>query len=306
MLTVLVRRLGTAIPTLFVIVALTFFMMRAAPGGPFDQERRLPPEIEANLNAVYHLDEPLALQFARYLGQVATGNFGPSFRYRDQSVAQLIGAGAPVSITLGLVAMLFAATIGINLGLIAAWRQNSAIDHGVMALSMTGIAVPNFVMAPLLALVFGLYLHLLPVQGWDSLRSAVLPIVALTLPHIAYTARLARASALEVLRSNYIRTARAKGLPERLVLSRHALKAAILPVVSYLGPATAGVMTGSVVVENIFSIPGMGRYFIQGGLNRDYLLVMGCVIFYGVLIIGMNLLVDLTYGLLDPKVRVRS
>ncbi len=306
MLTVLVRRIGTAIPTLLVIVALTFFMIRAAPGGPFDQERRLPAEVEANLNRVYHLDEPLPLQFLRYLGHVAVGDFGPSFRYRDQSVAQLIGNGAPVSIRLGLTAIALATVIGVTLGLVAAWRQNSGLDHAVMALAMTGIAIPNFVMGPLLALLFGLYLHLLPVEGWDSLRSAVLPVVALTLPQIAYIARLSRASALEVLRSNYIRTARAKGLPERLVLSRHAVKAAVLPVVSYLGPAAANVMTGSVVVENIFAIPGMGRYFIQGGLNRDYLLVMGCVIFYGVLIIAMNLIVDLTYGLLDPKIRLSA
>ena len=305
MLRFVLGRILVAIPTLFVIVAVTFFMMRLTPGGPFDRERRLPPEIEANLRATYHLDEPLLLQFGRYMGNLLHGDFGPSFKYPDRSVTDLIAAGAPVSFRLGFVAIALALAIGTALGLVAAWRQNSWLDHAAMALSMTGIAVPNFVLAPLLALVFGVTLHWLPVQGWDGFAWTVLPTVALTFPYIAAVARLTRGSALEVLSSDFIRTARAKGLPERVVLMRHALKPTLMPVVSFLGPATAGIITGSVVIENIFQVPGLGRYFIQGGLNRDYTLVLGVVVFYGVLIILLNLAVDLAYGLLDPRVRAR-
>jgi oligopeptide transport system permease protein len=303
MLRFILRRILVALPTLLVIVTITFFMMRLTPGGPFDRDRRLPPEIEANLRASYHLDEPLLVQFGRYVVQLLHGDFGPSFKYPDRSVTDLIAGGAPISFQLGLVAIALAGAIGIALGLVAAWRQNSWLDHGVMALAMTGIAVPNFVMAPLLALVFGVMLHWLPVQGWNGLKWSVLPTAALTLPYIAAIARLTRGSALDVLNAEFIRTARAKGLPERIVLLRHALKPTLLPVVSFLGPATAGIITGSVVIENIFQIPGLGRYFIQGGLNRDYTLVLGVVVFYGVLIILFNLVVDLAYGLLDPRIR---
>jgi oligopeptide transport system permease protein len=303
MLRFILRRILVALPTLLVIVTITFFMMRLTPGGPFDRDRRLPPEIEANLRASYHLDEPLLVQFGRYVVQLLHGDFGPSFKYPDRSVTDLIAGGAPISFQLGIVAIALAGAIGIALGLVAAWRQNSWLDHGVMALAMTGIAVPNFVMAPLLALVFGVMLHWLPVQGWNGLKWSVLPTAALTLPYIAAIARLTRGSALDVLNAEFIRTARAKGLPERIVLLRHALKPTLLPVVSFLGPATAGIITGSVVIENIFQIPGLGRYFIQGGLNRDYTLVLGVVVFYGVLIILFNLVVDLAYGLLDPRIR---
>jgi oligopeptide transport system permease protein len=221
-------------------------------------------------------------------------------------VTELIWQGFPVSMQLGLSAMVIALVLGSALGTLAALRQNRAADHAAMALAMTGITVPNFVMAPLLSLVLGLYLHWLPVGGWgdgSQLVYKILPVTALALPQIAYIARLTRGSMIEVLRSNYIRTARAKGLPEWLIVSRHALRAAALPVVSYLGPASAGIITGSVVVEQIFSIPGIGRYFVQGALNRDYTLVMGVVIFYGVLIILFNLIVDVLYGVLDPKLR---
>jgi oligopeptide transport system permease protein len=230
------------------------------------------------------------------------GDFGPSFRYPDRSVTQLIAAGAPVSFRLGFVAILLAAAIGVPLGLVAALRQNSPADYGLMALAMAGIAVPSFVLAPLLALLFGVYLHWLPVQGWQGFKWTILPTVALTLPYIAGIARLTRGSALEVLRSDFVRTARAKGMPEHVVLVRHALKPTLLPVISFLGPAIAGIVTGSVVIENIFQVPGLGRYFVQAGLNRDYTLVMGIVVFYGALIISANLLVDLVYGLLDPRV----
>ncbi|OKH88321.1 oligopeptide ABC transporter permease OppB [Thalassospira sp. TSL5-1] len=300
------KRLLGAIPTLFIIVTLSFFLIRTAPGGPFDKERSVPPEVAANLNAVYHLDEPLWMQYGRYLGDVIQGDFGPSFQYRDFTVTELIFRGFPVSLTLGGSAIFLALIIGTTLGTLAALKQNSKLDYAVMATAMTGITIPNFVMAPLLTLVFGVYLRWLPVGGWEQgWDQVVLPIVALALPQIAYIARLTRGSMIEVLRSNFVRTARAKGIPEHIMITRHALKAGILPVVSYLGPASAAVITGSVVIEQIFSIPGIGRYFVQGALNRDYTLVMGVVIFYGSLIILFNLLVDLVYGLLDPKVRMQ-
>lgn len=301
-----VRRLLGAIPTLLVLVALAFFMMRAVPGGPFDTERQLAPEVEANLRAAYHLDEPLYQQLGRYLFGIARLDFGPSFQYRDYSVTELIMTGFPVSLRLGLGAMLVALLVGVTAGCFAALRQNSAADHGVMGLAMLGVSVPNFVVAPLLILVFAIYRHWLPAGGLGdgSLANLVLPIVTLALPQIAYVARLTRGSMIEVLRSNFVRTARAQGLPAAQIVVRHALKPALLPVVSYLGPAAAAVITGSVVVEQIFGVPGLGRFFVTGALNRDYTLVMGVVVFYGLLIILFNLLVDLAYAWLDPKVKI--
>ena len=300
-----IKRLLGAIPTLLILIALAFFMIRVAPGGPFDSERALLPEIEANLRAAYHLDEPLPQQFLRYLGGLLRGDFGPSFQYRDFTVTELIATGFPVSLRLGGAAILLAFLIGVSAGCIAAWRQNSAADHGVMALSMTGISIPNFVMAPILILVFAVYLGWLPAGGLGegSVRNMILPVIALALPQIAYIARLTRGSMIEVLRSNFIRTARAQGLATLTIVLRHALKPALLPVVSYLGPATAAVITGSVVIEQIFGVPGLGRFFVQGALNRDYTLVMGVVVFYGTLIIVLNFLVDLAYAWLDPKVK---
>ncbi len=300
----IVRRLLGALPTLFIIVTLAFFMIRLAPGGPFDRERQVHPDIAANLARVYHLDEPLWQQYGRYLGNIARGDFGPSFKYRDFSVTELIARGFPVSLKLGAAAIGLALLLGIGLGTAAALRQNGKLDVAVMALAMTGIAVPNFVMAALLTLVFGVYLRWLPVAGWGGgdLAHMLLPVLALALPQVAYVARLTRGGLIEVLNSNYIRTARAKGLPERLVIGRHAMRGALVPVVSYLGPATAAVITGSVVIEQIFAIPGIGRYFVQGALNRDYTLVMGVVIFYGALIILFNLAVDIAYRALDPRI----
>ena len=303
MLHYLMRRLGGAIPTLFIIIAGTFFMMRLAPGGPFARERVVPPEVEANLMKAYHLDEPLWQQFLRYLSGLAHGDFGPSFKYKDFSVADLIFGGFPVSLQLGGIAILVALAFGLFFGIWAALRQNTTIDYAAMSVSMVGIAIPNFVVAPILTLVFGLTLHMLPVGGWGSWQHFVLPIVALSLPPMASIARLTRASMIEVINSNFIRTARAKGLPEMVTVTRHAIRAALLPVVSYMGPAVANIITGSVVVEQIFSIPGIGRYFVQAALNRDYTLVMGVTVFYGALIIVCNLIADLLYGLLDPKVR---
>lgn len=305
MLRYAVWRLFSAIPTLLVLVTLAFFLIRVAPGGPFDDERQLPAEIEANLKRAYNLDAPLWQQYFAYLGRLLAGDFGPSFKYKDYTVTELIWSGFPVSLRIGLAAIVLAVVVGTAAGVVAALRQNSRTDYAVMSFAMLGIAVPNFVVAPLLSLVLGVYLNLLPVAGWGdgALRNMVLPVVALALPQVAYVARLTRGSLIEVLRANYIRTAHAKGLPERLVILRHAMRAALLPVVSYLGPATAAIITGSVVIEQIFSIPGIGRYFVQGALNRDYTLVLGVVVFYGVLIVLFNLLVDLAYAFLDPKVR---
>jgi oligopeptide transport system permease protein len=303
----LLRRLAISVPTLLIIVTIAFFMMRVAPGGPFDQERALPPEIEKNMLAAYNLNAPLIVQYWDYLRGVVQGDFGPSFKYRDFTVAELLWSGFPASLRVGGLAIVLAVVIGITLGTIAALRQNSGIDYAVMATAMTGITIPNFVMAPLLTLVLGVYLGWLPVAGWGggAPRFLILPVIALALPQIAYIARLTRGSMIETLSTNFVRTARAKGLRERIVVMRHTLRGALLPVISYLGPATAQVMTGSVVIETIFGIPGIGRYFVQGALNRDYTLVMGTVIVYAVLIIALNLVVDMLYGLLDPKVKQR-
>jgi len=301
-----VRRLGSAIPTLFIIITIAFFMMRLAPGGPFDRERQLPPEIEANILKAYNLDKPVHEQYLIYLGNILKGDFGPSYKYLDFTVTDLIVAGFPVSLRLGLMAITLAMLIGITAGTIAALKQNSAFDYMVMGVAMTGIAIPNFVMAPILALVFGVYLSWLPVAGWGggALQYQILPVITLALPQIAYIARLTRGSMVETMNSNFIRTARAKGLAEKIVVVRHALKGGLLPVISYLGPATAAVITGSVVIESIFDVPGIGRYFVNGALNRDYPVVMGVVIFYAVLIMALNLIVDLVYGFLDPRVKV--
>jgi len=299
------RRLLGAIPTLFVVITATFFLMRLAPGGPFDQEQTLPPEIKANLEAAYGLDEPLLVQYGRYLRGLSRGDFGPSFKYRDFTVTELIRQGLPVSLTLGMCALAIAIVIGIPLGTFAALRQDTVSDRLIVAIAIFGVAIPGFVVAPLLALVFGIHLRWLPVAGWEpgSIRTLILPVVALALPVIAYVTRLTRGSLLDVLSSNYVRAARARGLPERAVITSHALKATLIPVVSYLGPAAAAVLTGSLVIETIFSLPGMGRYLVQGALNRDYTLVMGMVIVYATLTLLFNLVVDLLYGWLDPRVR---
>ena len=299
------RRLFGVIPTFLLIVAAAFFIMRVAPGGPFDDERTLPPEIEANLQAAYGLDQPLPVQFARYLGGLVRGDLGPSYRMKDFTVAELIGRGLPVTLSIGTAALALALLLGIPLGLAAGLRQNGWADHAVMSVALAGIAIPNFVVAPVLALLFGLQLGWLPVAGWEpgSLRHMVLPVITLALPLVAYLARLTRGSLLEVLQSPFIRTARAKGLAPGVILRRHALKPTLLPVVSFLGPAAAGLLTGSLVVEQVFGLPGVGRYFVQGAINRDYTLVMGMVVFYAALILLLNLVVDLAYGWLDPRIR---
>jgi oligopeptide transport system permease protein len=306
MIRYLLSRLGGAIPTLFIIITAAFFLMRAAPGGPFDQEQTLPPEVMANLERAYGLDKPILWQYGRYLKSLAQGDFGPSFKYKDFSVTELIGQGFPVTLQLGAMAMALALIVGIPLGIFAALHHNSAADYATMSLSVAGIAIPSFVVLPFLGLLFGIYLHWLPVAGWEpgSLRHLVLPTVALALAPLAYVARLTRASMLEVLRSHFIRTAIAKGLPLRTVILRHALRPALAPVASYLVPAVASIMTGSLVVETIAGLPGIGRYLVQGALNRDYTLVLGMVIIYSTLLIVMGLLVDLLYVWLDPRVRL--
>ena len=305
MLAFALRRLLVAIPTIFVVITVSFFLMRIAPGGPFDGERPLHPEIERNVRAAYDLDKPLLHQYGIYLYRLIQGDLGPSIKIRDFTVRDLIIAGAPASIANGVAALTLALFLGLLLGTLAAIRQNQLSDFSVMSLAMIGIVIPNFVMAPFLSLVFGVWLGWLPSAGWGEgeLRYRILPVVALALPQVAYIARLTRSSMVEVLHSNHIRTARAKGLPEHIVVFRHALKGALLPVVSYLGPAATFVLTGSVVIETIFTIPGIGRYFVNAALNRDYPLVMGVVIVFAAFIIIFNFLVDLAYGYLDPKLR---
>lgn len=312
MLRFLLRRLLVAIPTLFLVVTVTFFMMRAAPGGPFDGERKLSPEIMKSVQAKYGMDKPLAAQYGDYLVQVVQGDLGPSLKYKDKTVADIIGEGFPKSVIIGLPALIIAALLGVALGVAAALRQNRPPDYAVMTVAILGVCIPTFVTAPLLVLLFAAKLGWLPTAGWPSdtetfsgaLRYLILPIAVLALPQIAIISRLTRAGMIEVLRSNYVRTARAKGLPEHSVVARHALRAAILPLVSYLGPACAGLITGSLVVEQIFQLPGLGRSFILGALQRDYTVVMGVVILYAGLILLLNLVADLLYAALDPRVRL--
>lgn len=300
------RRLLVAIPTLFLVVTVAFFMMRAAPGSPFDMDRKLSPEIERNVMAKYGMDKPLHEQYLNYLVDVAHGDFGPSLKYKDKSVLQILKENYKVSLTLGLSAITIAAVVGVTLGVLAALRQNRSVDYGVMAVAIIGVCIPTFVTAPLLVLFFGSKLGILPSGGWNggAIQNLILPITVLALPQIAIISRLTRAGMIEVLHSNYVRTARSKGLPEHRIVGKHALRAAILPLVSYLGPACAGLLTGSLVVEKIFNLPGLGKFFVISALQRDYTVVMGMVIFYAALILVLNLIADLLYAALDPRVRL--
>ena len=304
MLAFVLRRLASAIPTLFVIITIAFFLMRLAPGGPFDLERPLEAKVMENLNRIYQLDRPLWEQYGLYLSALLRGDLGPSFYYRDFSVGELLARGLPVSIALGLSALILALTVGLALGVIAAMRQNEPADYAVTGLATFGITVPTFVTAPALQILFGLTLAWLPVAGWNGGAPAnmILPVLTLALPQIAVIARLTRAAMIETLHANHIRTLRAQGLAGRTIVL-HALRGAALPVISYLGPAAAALLTGSVVVETIFGLPGVGRYFVEGALNRDYTLVMGTVVLIAVFVMAFNLLVDIAYALLDPRVR---
>jgi oligopeptide transport system permease protein len=306
MLSFLVRRLLVAIPTLFVVVTVAFFMMRAAPGNPFSTDRKLPAEIEKNIEAKYGFDKPLPVQYLDYVGGVLHGDFGPSLKYRDKSVLEIIRENYPVSLRIGLSAFVIAVFFGVSLGVIAALRQNGPADYTTMAIAILGVCIPSFVTAPLLQLVFGSNLGWLPIGSWDggALPNLVMPVTVLALPQIAIISRLTRAGMIEALRSNYVRTARAKGLPEFRIVTKHAIRAAVLPLVSYLGPAFAGLLTGSLVVERIFGLPGLGKFFVNSALQRDYTVVMGMVIFFATLILLLNLLADILYAVLDPRVRL--
>jgi oligopeptide transport system permease protein len=300
------RRLLVAIPTLFLVVTAAFFMMRAAPGNPFSLDRKLSPAIERNLREKYGMNKPLPQQYLDYVGGVLKGDLGPSLKYKDKTVLAILRENYPVSLKLGLSAILLAAVVGVSLGVLAAMRQNRSVDYGVMTLAILGVCVPTFVTAPLLVLAFASKLGWLPTAGWNggALPNLVLPVTVLALPQIAIISRLTRAGMIEVLRSNYVRTARAKGLPEHRIVTRHALRAALLPLVSYLGPACAGLLTGSLVVERIFNLPGLGKFFVISALQRDYTVVMGMVIVYAGLILALNLVADLAYAALDPRVRL--
>ena len=304
------RRLLIAIPTMLAIITVAFLMMRAAPGGPFDGERKLPPATEAAIAAKFGLDKPLHEQYFNYVGGVLQGDFGPSYKTLGKSVNDLIADGLPISMTIGALTMLVALTVGTSLGIFAGLRQNSAADYGVMGFAMFGISVPTFVTGPILILLLSLGAGIFAVGGLGtypnigmSWHNMTLPVLTLALPQIAIISRLMRASMIETMRANHIRTARAKGLAERDVIVRHALPSALLPLVSYAGPAMAGVMTGSVVIEKIFGLPGLGSFFVDGALNRDYTLVMGAIIVYAGLIIVLNLVADILYAMLDPKVK---
>ena len=303
MLSYLLRRLVISVPVLLAIIIVSFFLMRFAPGGPFDREKVFPPAIEKNLRAQYHLDEPLAAQCLRYIGGLATGDLGVSMKYPDLSVSEIIAQSLPVSMVLGLLALAVALAVGLPGGIIGAVRKGAWPDHATMTLAMIGISVPTLVIGPLLILLFSFRLAVFPSGGWGGASQIVLPAVTLSAPFAAYIARLARSGMLEALNRDYIRTARAKGLSEAKVVLRHAIREALLPVISFLGPAAAAVMTGSVVVEKIFDVPGMGKHFVNGALNRDYPLVLGCVIVYSILIVIFNLAVDLGYGILDVRVK---
>lgn len=301
------RRVLTAIPIVLITITVCFFILRLAPGGPFDGERALPPDVMKNLRAHYNLDQPLITQYFIYLGGVFRGDFGPSMVMEDFSVSRLISIGLPFTLMLGFSAFIVGTIGGMIAGAVAAVNQNKWPDYWLVAIVLTGIIIPNFLMANLVQLVFGVYLRWLPVGGYQpgSLIHLVLPIFILALPHGGRVARLVRGSMIEVLGTNYVRTARSKGLGTRLILARHALKPALLPVVSYLGPGLSYLLTGSLVVEQVFALPGIGKYFITAALNRDYGLVLGTTILYVFIILALNLIVDVLYAWLDPKVRYR-
>jgi oligopeptide transport system permease protein len=298
------RRALMMLPTLWVIATLTFFMMRLAPGGPFMSEREIPAAAREQLMHKYGLDRPLGEQYVTFLGNAARFDFGPSYKYPARQVRDMVLEGFRVSAELGGLALLVSLVFGVPIGVVAALRQNRWQDHAAMGAALAGVSVPNFVLGPLLVLLFSLTLYWLPPALWQGPASRVLPVLTLATAYVAYVARLTRAGMLEVLRQDYIRTARAKGLPAHTVVAKHALKLGMLPVVSYLGPAAARIVMGSIVVESIFAVPGLGRYLVNGAFNRDYTLVMGVVLFYAAFLMLLNLLVDVAYTRLDPRVEL--
>ena len=303
MLLFILRRLLLIIPMALLVVTLTWALIRVAPGTFYDSEKKLPPAIEANIRAKYGLDKPWYTQYWLMISNVATGDFGDSLRYVGQSVNQIIRQHLPYSATIGALAYLLALIIGLTAGIIAALKQNSRFDYGAMAVAMLGLSVPNFVLGPILVLIFALGFYMLPPARWGGVSSIILPVITLSAIYAAYIARLTRAGMLEVMRSDYIRTARAKGLNEKTVLLKHGLRGGIIPVVSFTGPALAGLLAGTVVVERVFAIPGLGNIFIQSVLNRDEPLTLGIVAFLSILIMVFNLIVDISYGFLDPRIR---
>ena len=306
MLAYLLKRVAVAVPTLLVLVVVSYVLMYAAPGGPFDTERTLPPEVLDNLQRKYGLDQPLPFQIARYVASIVTDfDFGPSFRYTDRSVNEIIAQGFPVTLTYGAWSFVVAVLVGVSLGISAALRHNTVLDHLAVGVSVGAQVLPNFVMAPLLTLVFTLWLGWLPGGGWQGGEwpYLVMPVIALSTSFMASIARITRSSMLEVLNTSFIRTARAKGLPRRRIVFRHALKPALVPVISYLGPAFVGMITGSVVIDVFFATGGIGQFFVNSALNRDYPVIMGVTILAGALTVTFNLVVDLLYAWIDPRVR---
>jgi len=305
MLTFISKRILEAIPTLLILITVSFFLMHSAPGSPFTSERALPPEVLANINAKYHLDEPVINQYFYYLGGLLQGDLGPSFRYKDFTINELIGQSFPVSAEIGIWSFLVALFIGVGCGVVAALRQNSWLDYSVMGFANLGIVLPNFVLAPLCILFFSIYNHWLPPGGWNggAWPYLVMPVIAMSTSYIAQIARITRGSMIETMHSNFIRTARAKGLPKYRIILQHALRPAMLPVISYLGPAFVGIVTGSVIVDVYFGTGGIGQHFINGALNRDYSMVMGVTILVGTLTILFNAIVDILYAVIDPKIR---
>ena len=302
----IIRRFIGMLPTLFIVITLSFFIIRVAPGGPFDTERVLTEQILKNIEAKYHLDEPLLMQYGRYLFDVVRGDLGPSYRYQDHDVSFYIFNALPNSMLLGVIALAIAVFVGISTGMIAALKQNTWADYTVMSFAVIGISIPLFVTGPLLMWLLAMKWGILPTSGWITGRygalTLIMPAVTLAYPYTAYVARLTRASVLEVLRSDYVRTAWAKGLSGPVIMAKHVLKGALLPVVSYLGPAFAGIITGSVIVEQIFRVPGLGAFFVKSAINRDYTLIMGTVIVFSVILIIMNFIVDIVYSFLDPRI----
>lgn len=302
----LLRRTAWYAATLWVVYTVSFFLMRAVPGGPFDGERNLPPEVKQNIEASYNFNDPPHIQYKDHLTRALSGDFGPSYKIPDFTVNEIIGQGLPISASLGIFAMVFAVTLGTTAGVISAIRRESFVDFSFMVAATIGIAVPNFVLASLAVIVFVFQLKLLPAAGWGSLSQIILPAICLGAPYAGYISRLTRTGMLEVLGRDYIRTAFAKGLSERHVVVRHALRGALVPVVSYLGPAVAGVMTGSLVIEKIFALPGMGSHFIEAAFQRDFTLALGVVVVYTALVLLMNTMVDFSYAILDPRVKLEE
>ena len=304
MISLILRRLGTAIPVLLAVITLTFVMVHSAPGGPFDEEKAVSPEVLVKLNERYNLNEPLVVQYFDYLGNVLQGDFGPSFRYPSRSVTELISIGLPITFELALYAILFALMLGIIAGVISSLRPNTAYDYVPMTIAMAGICIPSIVLGPSLTLIFGIHLNWLPVTGWGDIPGdKVLPTIPLGTAYAAYCARLTRGGMLEILNQDFIRTARAKGISEFRVVVVHALRGGLTPVIAFLGPAMAGLLAGSFVVETIFGIPGLGRFYVEAAFNRDYTMILGTSIFFSCLIISFNLLSDLVAASLNPKLR---